>query len=256
MKEAGFVKLHRSMLEWGWYTDVPTRVLFDHLLLVVNWKPGVFLGQKIEPGSVVTSRGKLAKGSGLTEKQVRRALMNLESTGEIIIGRAGKGQLVTLTGWAFYQSDDERGAGTGPDEGRMRAGTGPDEGHYQRREERKKGRMEEEIQERVPALPCHPVPEPELNWPSFVDDRVRSKWAEFVAYRHREKKARYKSRDTEQKALDLCCKYFPSGKMFCEALDHAMARTWVFPVDPSEHKYPFSDEAKAAVVRPVWNARA
>lgn len=143
MKDTGYVKLHRSMLEWGWYTDIPTRVLFDHLLLVVNWKPGVFLGQRVEPGSVVTSHGKLAEGSGLTEKQVRRALSNLESTGEITIGRAGRGQLVTLTGWAFYQSDDETGAASGQLQGRDRAETGQLQGNYQRREESKKGRNRE-----------------------------------------------------------------------------------------------------------------
>lgn len=140
MSAEGYVKVHRSLLEWGWYTDIPTRVLFDHLLLVVNWKPGMFLGQSIAPGSVVTSHGKLAQETGLTEKQVRRALGNLESTGEISIGRAGRGQLVSLENWAKYQGDDETGAASGQAKGSFRAASGQAKGNYRRREEGKEGK--------------------------------------------------------------------------------------------------------------------
>jgi len=73
--------------------------------------------------------------------------------------------------------------------------------------------------------------------------KCRAKWAEFVAYRVSEKKLRYKTVATEQRALDLAARYFPSGPDFVAALDYTMARTWAFPVDPSEHKYP--DMAKA-----------
>ncbi len=45
--------------------------------------------------------------------------------------------------------------------------------------------------------------------------------------------------------MDLDVQYFPNGRMFVEGIDHAMARQWVFPVDPAEHKYPFSADAAA-----------
>ncbi len=83
----------------------------------------------------------------------------------------------------------------------------------------------------------------ELNWPVWGGPKCRAKWAEFVAYRVSEKKLRYKTVATEQRALDLAARYFPSGPDFVSALDHTMARTWAFPVDPSEHKYP--DMSKA-----------
>lgn len=83
----------------------------------------------------------------------------------------------------------------------------------------------------------------ELVWPTWAGEKCKGKWAEFIAYRIREKKARYKSIETEQKALDLACRYFPNGPHFVEGLEHTMAKTWQFPVDPAEHKYPFGQSA-------------
>lgn len=84
----------------------------------------------------------------------------------------------------------------------------------------------------------------ELTWPKWAGDRCRAKWSEFIAYRIAEHGKRYKTATSEQRQLDLAAKYFPNGRMFFEAIDYAMARQWQFPVDPAEHKYPFSDEAK------------
>lgn len=91
----------------------------------------------------------------------------------------------------------------------------------------------------------------ELQWPSFAGPNVKAKWREFVLYRISEKKSRYKSVATEQRALNLAAAYFPSGRMFVEALDHAMAKTWSFPVDPTEYKYPFSADAKPQPVSTI-----
>lgn len=34
----GYIKIHRKMLDWEWYDDIPTKTLFLHLLLTANWK--------------------------------------------------------------------------------------------------------------------------------------------------------------------------------------------------------------------------
>lgn len=96
----------------------------------------------------------------------------------------------------------------------------------------------------------------ELQWPSFAGPKVKAKWQEFIRYRITEKNERYKTLSSEQRALNLAVKYFPSGRMFVEGLDHAMARTWTFPVNPSEYKYPFSEDAvpeKKSTIKP-WIA--
>ena len=80
----------------------------------------------------------------------------------------------------------------------------------------------------------------EMLWPQFAGDKCRAKWTEFIAYRQKEHAKRYKSAETEQRALNLALKYFPTGPAFVAALDHTMAKGWQFPVDPSEAKYPDS----------------
>lgn len=103
-----FVKLHRSLLEWEWYHDLPVRVLFLHLMLEVNWKPGRFEGHDIPPGSVPTSTDKLAAKSGLTRQSVRTALDKLKSTNEITIQATKRFSIVTLANWANYQHDGKK----------------------------------------------------------------------------------------------------------------------------------------------------
>ena len=100
------------------------------------------------------------------------------------------------------------------------------------------------------------TPESVLEWPAWAGERTRAKWAEFIAYRRREHSKRYKSPSTEQKALNLACKYFPSGPLLVTALEHSMAKGWQFPVDPAEHKYPEPNIPGVASARPVWNPRA
>lgn len=96
----------------------------------------------------------------------------------------------------------------------------------------------------------------ELIWPILFDEDAKAKWDEFVEYKAKEHGDRYKTSNTEQRALDLACKMFPTGRMLIEALDHTMARRWRFPVNPSEHKYPFTSEAAKSMPKPEWNPRA
>lgn len=94
----------------------------------------------------------------------------------------------------------------------------------------------------------------ELKWPVFAGDRCKAKWAEFVAYRIAEKGKRYKTAETEQRALDLALKFFPTGPGFVAALDHAMAKTWEFPVDPAKYEYPKVEGVPAQAPPPILNA--
>lgn len=107
----GFVKLHRKMLEWGWYSDETVKVVFLHLLLTANFKPGTFMGHEVKPGQVIVGRKKLAAELGLSERQIRTALDKLEKTKEISRKTTNKFTLITIENWAFYQgcdSDDDQ----------------------------------------------------------------------------------------------------------------------------------------------------
>lgn len=99
----GWIKVHRRLLDWEWYQDMPTKSVFLHLLLTANHEPQRWRGQVLERGTCVTSIHSLADACGLSDKQVRRAISNLLSTGEIEKKRTNKNTIVMVLGYAKYQ---------------------------------------------------------------------------------------------------------------------------------------------------------
>lgn len=99
-----YVKISRKILEWEWYKDVNTKVLFFHILLKANWKLGRFQGTEVPRGSFVTSQQNLALETGLTLKNVRTALKHLENTGEVAVNRHSKFSVITIKNYDKYQS--------------------------------------------------------------------------------------------------------------------------------------------------------
>lgn len=107
MSEIGWVKLHRKMLEWGWYKDIPVYKLFTHLLLTANREAKSWKGIKIKPGQVVTGRHSLAAQTGLTEQQIRTAIDKLKSTNEITISSTNRNTLISIVNWESYQASNQ-----------------------------------------------------------------------------------------------------------------------------------------------------
>ena len=56
MTTEGFVKLPRTMLEWGWLDDENTLKVYLVLLLSANWKDGEWHGIKVRRGQLITGR--------------------------------------------------------------------------------------------------------------------------------------------------------------------------------------------------------
>ncbi|MCB6475569.1 hypothetical protein LI171_04865 [Emergencia timonensis] len=107
----GFIKLHRKLVEWEWYSDSATKDVFLHLLLSANFKPTSWKGIEIKPGQVVIGRKKLSEELGLSERQVRTALNHLKSTNEVAIETTNRFSVVTVVNWEKYQiesSDDDK----------------------------------------------------------------------------------------------------------------------------------------------------
>lgn len=109
------------MLEWEWYSDLPVRTLFVHLLLAVNSDDEKWKGEVIPRGSMVTSIASLSEAVGLTVKQTRRALEKLKSTNDIETKWANKYSIVSVCNYDRYQGEN-------PSEGKQRAGKGQAEG--------------------------------------------------------------------------------------------------------------------------------
>lgn len=106
--KSGWIKLYSQMIDWEWYKDPPTKVLFLHCLLKANLRPNSkFKGKTLELGEFGTTTNDLAAETGLTSQQVRTALKKLESTGEISQKSTNKNTFIKVENWGFYQNKNE-----------------------------------------------------------------------------------------------------------------------------------------------------
>ena len=104
----GFIILHRRMLDWEWYDDKNTKILFIHLLLTVNWKDNKWRGKTIKRGEIITSRERLAKETLLSIQQIRSSLNKLKSTNEITIKTTTQYTHITINNYNEYQENNQQ----------------------------------------------------------------------------------------------------------------------------------------------------
>lgn len=103
----GWIKLYRKLVDWEWYDEPNTKIVFIDLLLHANHKERKWRGETVEAGSLVTSIGAIAERNGLSTKQVRTALSHLEKTGEIAKKRANKNTTLIVLNYKRYQEFDD-----------------------------------------------------------------------------------------------------------------------------------------------------
>jgi len=186
----GYIKLHRKMLDWAWFKDGPVLALFIYCLLKATWQPreAVVAGHKVElqPGQFVFGRRVAAKETGLTEKQVRIALLKLLN--DKCLNRAEhtahQFSIITICNWEIYQSlDDDKGQALG----QARAKLGPSSG--QARATDKNSKKSKKVKNNTPLTPqgedgfCGNQLPDALNAPIFL-----AAWADWVEHRKQIKK--------------------------------------------------------------------
>jgi len=101
----GWVKLHRQLLEWEWYSDANVSRLFIHCLLKANHKDGSWKGIKIKRGQFITSLDRLSSEISLSKSQLRTALKKLKSTHEIAHESTSQHTVITVVCYDSYQGD-------------------------------------------------------------------------------------------------------------------------------------------------------
>lgn len=101
----GFIKIHKRIVSWEWYTDPNTFRLFIHLLLNANFKSNRWQGIEIVPGQLVTGRKQLSIDLKLSEQEIRTSISKLKSTNEITIKSTNKFSIVTICKWEDYQTN-------------------------------------------------------------------------------------------------------------------------------------------------------
>lgn len=110
MARGGYIKLHRSIIEWEWFQDGNTYRLFTYLLLLANTEDKYWQGVEIKRGELATSSESLARALHLGRTQVRVALKKLERS-EITSRVTNKFTIIHINNYELYQAregEDEK----------------------------------------------------------------------------------------------------------------------------------------------------
>ena len=110
----GWIKLHRSLLDWEWYDDVNVMRLFLHCTLKANHADKNYRGTVVKRGMFLTGRDLLASETGLSVRQVRTALSKLESTNELTIKTSRQGTVVEVVNYDKFQDTTSKSTNERP----------------------------------------------------------------------------------------------------------------------------------------------
>ena len=104
----GWIKLHRSLLDWQWFGSKNHLIVFINLLLRCNYRETKYKKQTIMPGQILTGRKQISSWTGISEATVYRILCDLEDTNEVNIKKTSKYSIITIVNWCNYQSDEQQ----------------------------------------------------------------------------------------------------------------------------------------------------
>lgn len=108
---AGWIKLHRSILDKGYYKDSEVIHLWCHLLIMASHKTRetMFNGHliKLEAGQLITGRLKLSEQTGISQTSIRRILKLLEINHQIDQQKTSGGTCISICNWHKYQEADQ-----------------------------------------------------------------------------------------------------------------------------------------------------
>lgn len=102
----GWIKIHRSLLEWEWWDDANMVRAYMYILLAANTTPYRWHGMEFEAGTFVTSLMRMACSMGLSLHQTRLVLERMVRTGEIALETTNKYTVVHVCNWDKYQQEN------------------------------------------------------------------------------------------------------------------------------------------------------
>lgn len=123
-QDKGFIKISRKILEWEWYTDPTTKIVFLHCLLKANWKDKKWKGETIKRGQFITSLENIARETNLSIKQVRTAIKHLIETNEVANLSTPQYRIITVKNYDKYQDKANQTANEGQTKGKPGANEG------------------------------------------------------------------------------------------------------------------------------------
>ena len=103
-----FIQLHKKICDWEWYTHIPTKVLFFHILLKCNFKEAKWRGKVVKPWEFITSIEHLSLETWLSRQQIRTAIQKLKETWEITHYSTNEYTTLALNNWESYNTPDNK----------------------------------------------------------------------------------------------------------------------------------------------------
>ena len=127
---AGYIKIHRKLLSWGWYSVPCVKDVFIHFLITANYSPSEYQGISIDRGQAVFGYSALSQALGYSVKQIRTAIDKLKKTGEITVWTNRQFSVATITNYDEYQEANENDvrANEWQTKGKRRANEGQTDG--------------------------------------------------------------------------------------------------------------------------------
>jgi len=182
---SGFILLHRKLLDWEWYNHIPTKTLFIHCLLRANHSDAKWRGIDIKRGQFITSISNLSKETGLSEKQIRNCLKNLEKTGELGKVSSSVNTCISVINYDSFQSEGKPRANKGQGKGKPRATDNNDnnennENKFNIKNIKSKG----------------------LDFSGFNNESIFQIWCDWLNFKYIQFKDEYKQLQSEQTALN------------------------------------------------------
>ena len=109
--EQGWIKIHRTIIDKGWFQDSNAVHLWFYLLLKASHSKSEYLwnGQiiNLQPGQFVTGRKKIANETGIQESKIERLLKLFESEQQIEQRKTNTSRLISIINYKKFQSNEQ-----------------------------------------------------------------------------------------------------------------------------------------------------
>lgn len=98
----GWIKIHRKILEWEWFSNSQMTHLFLYFLLKANYESGTYRGSVIKRGELVFGRKRVSIELNISEQSLRTALKRLKSTKEITTKSTKEYTVISICNYDDY----------------------------------------------------------------------------------------------------------------------------------------------------------
>lgn len=102
----GWIKTHRSLMDWEWYQDSNMVHLFLHMIMKANHEEKKWRGVTVKRGQFISSRDKLSCETGISAQTIRTCIERLKATKELTSVSTSQYTIYTIVNYNDYQEDD------------------------------------------------------------------------------------------------------------------------------------------------------